>query len=726
MALKDLVYFKEKDNLQGKKDASLIVDCHNCPQKENDFFKSQNCLYCFLKILYNYRNSKFDYVSILSYEFLVKPDKFNIFFEYFKILKKVKRINRKIEKIREDNCSYKEFKCKIIPEFFTLHKIRDFEYIDPILVYNVFEKRKMIIKAKKIKDSICLNCKNNIEKSIQNILKILNNLEIIQKFKEFQVNNEKNQDFHSFYEFFFTHSPLLVNTIKSIQFEKKENKGRILTSYDIGKYNILKVSIYENSYEIEKKYTVDLFYKGEVREDYFEYIIQDIHQNLEVAEFDQLIALEDLIKIYKREALRIVNSKYNLLKPINKQLSLISVLKKINLEKLFPLLIDDFIEEIFLDSPKDEIYINHQKYGRCRTEISLNSKEIDRIKTFIRLYSGQRLDIMNPSIKFVIKNKYFYCRFSIDVEPIQINNFALDIRKLNKNILTIQDLLKNGTLDPLIASFLYFNILRRKNITVTGETDTGKTTLINALDMLTPKEFRKIYIENITESLNEFKYGKHQLKYRVDSLEESVLHNYSKSNQIKTLLHRTPDIIYLGEILTKDEAEAMFHCLAAGLRGFQTIHSRDIDSLMNRFLFHFKINMSCLSDLDLIVLMKKQLNERRVVGVFEICRSPNTNNSLYRTIFEYNPETYKWLLTKSIYETGVISDLTKYETLSKEKFLLYIKTFNEIFEFLLKNKKLSNFELVDLFHKISYNSLRSIGKIKQFWNKWKKNRSLNL
>ena len=186
-------------------------------------------------------------------------------------------------------------------------------------------------------------------------------------------------------------------------------------------------------------------------------------------------------------------------------------------------------------------------------------------------------------IKLVIKNHYFYCRFAIDIEPIQIESFALDIRKLNKNVFTIQDLLKNGTLNSSIAAFLFFILLRRRNITITGETDTGKTTLINALDLLAPKEFRKIYVENVTESLRQIGLGKHQLKYRVDSLEDHPSKNYSKSNLIKTLLHRTPDLIYLGEILIKEEAEAMFHCLAAGLKGFQTIHANSIGSLINRF-----------------------------------------------------------------------------------------------------------------------------------------------
>lgn len=725
MALKDLTYFSEKDSLEGKKDIFLILDCYNCPHNENDFFKSEKCIYCFLNVLYKYRDRKFDFLSILCNEILVNADQFNLFLDYFKILKKVKKINYKIKKIRDEKCKYKEFKCKSLPNFFSHHKIMEYEFYNPILIYINFKNNVSYFKKNGNNDSICQICINSIKTSEDYVLRLLNNLHIIQKFKDFQTESGKSKSINNFYQYFFLGKTFVFNSIEKHQIGRLFNEKKVLKSYNTGKYDVFKVKIYENSYEIEKNYKVDFFYKGEQQEDYFEKISQSLHQNIEIAEFDQLISLESLIKMYKREARKVLNSKFKLSKSVNKKIGFIIVLKKLNLEKLFPLLIDDFIEEIFLDSPKDEVYINHQTYGRCRTQIRFNSKEIERIKTLIRLYSGQRLDFMNPSIKFVIKNKYFYCRFSIDVEPIQINNFALDIRKLNKNILTIQDLLKNGTIDPLIAAFLYFNIISRKNITVTGETDTGKTTLINALDLLTPKEFRKIYIENITESLNEFEYCKHQLKYRVDSLEGSISSNYSKSNQIKTLLHRTPDTIYLGEILTKDEAEAMFHCLAAGLRGFQTIHSKDIDSLINRFIYHFNINRSCLNDLDLIILMKKDFNKRKVVGVFEINKSHDTRNSICNSIFKYNPETEEWLLTKPLYDTNVIVDLTKYIALTRERFLSFIKIFNQIFEFLLLNKKLSNIELVDFFHKISYYSLRTIDQLEHFWNKWKKNRSLN-
>ncbi|MCK4239319.1 MAG: Flp pilus assembly complex ATPase component TadA, partial [Candidatus Lokiarchaeota archaeon] len=370
------------------------------------------------------------------------------------------------------------------------------------------------------------------------------------------------------------------------------------------------------------------------------------------------------------------------------------------------------------DQPHDKIYLNHQIYGRCRTEISFNLEEIERIKTFLRLYSRERLDIIHPSVKSVIKNKYFYCRFSIDISPLQLNGFCLDIRKLNKNIFSIPDLIFYQTLSSEIASFLYFCILKRINLTVTGETDTGKTTLINAFDLLTPKEFRKIYVENAVESLDELKFDMHQVKYKTQSLENIENSQFTKSNLIQTLLHRTPDIIFLGEILTMEECKALFHCLSAGLRGFQTIHSKDISTLINRFLYHFNIERICLNDLDLIILMKKLPIGRKIVEISEI--SVNKGISVEK-IFDYNPMTNNWVRKKNLYHTNIIKKIIKYEHLPEEDFNLMINLFKEIFEFLSRFRFNKIADLVSIFNIIGFlASKNNYLELIQFWEKTKK------
>ncbi|MFX0058716.1 MAG: ATPase, T2SS/T4P/T4SS family [Candidatus Hodarchaeota archaeon] len=672
------------------------------------------------------RNKSFKQISIENIETLIKRSQTQNILYYFKTLIKIKRNLKRIRYLYQIKCSYKEFNCRYLPDLKSLFILNTSQIYNPIYLYNLVSNIIKLIKKRDLIDLKCKNCFYKINNLLKTILEVLGSLKIILDYKDFQRTAETSQRFSNFYEELFPKTNYLLEDDIEINRLKNTYRGDLIDTYDIGDQKLFQINIFNITNENEKKYEITSCFKTKIENTYIEKIIIDIENNLDNLKISQIIPLEKLIRTYQEKALNYIESKYHFSFEEKMNISFLTALKKINLIKLFPLLIDDYIEEIFLDSPKEFVYINHQKFGRCRTEVKFNLNELNRLKTFLRIYSGKRLDYVNPSIKLVIKNTYFYCRFSIDVEPIHVHNFALDIRKLNKNILNIQDLLKNYTLNPKMAAFLYFNLLRRKNITVTGETDTGKTTLINALDLLTPKEFRKIYIENIIESLNQTSFSRHQLKYKVDSLEESFNNKFSKHNQIKKLLHRTPDIIYLGEILTKEEAAAMFHCLSAGLRGFQTIHSKNIDSLINRLLYHFGIHPSCLHDLDLIILMKKNRDKRKIISISEINQDFEKSNDFYKNLFNYNPQLNNWCLIMNLYETNTILQLKQYEDINKERFSAFIETYEDIFNYLKNTNKISNFDLIEFFDNVSFYSCLSINELKQFWEQWKKNRRLNL
>ena len=705
--------FQKRENIEGKQEYILIITCNTCKELKKGLIINKNCMTCILNHLFQNKGKKFSYLKIEFYEHLIEFKQFSLFIEYFKEVKKLKKKYQLIEDLRYKECLFKDFACRLFLDSESVFRVNNDFFLDPIQIYRDLHKLLNIINERQKIYPNCNNCIQKIKSFIGSIIDTMNKSRIIKDFHKFEKIN-KNVESSTYYEFLLTQHYNFTEKKNEIQTINKEDT--LLEIYDIGKEKLFQISVYAKESETEKKYIIK-YNLDTLTNDIFERIVEITSKNIGVIKLDQIVPLENLIKMYENQAIREINTHYNLLESERNKIGYFTALKKLNLEKLFPLLIDDFLEEIFLDSPNDRIYLNHQKYGRCRTEIKFDSNDIERIKTLIRLYSSSRLDYSNPSIKYVLKNKFFYCRFAVDIEPININNFSLDIRKLNKNILTIQDLLKNKTLNSLMAAFIYFNLLRRKNITVTGETDTGKTTLINSFDLLTPKEFRKIYIENIIESLNQIEFGKHQVKYRVNSLDDTLDGHNSKSNHIKTLLHRSPDIIFLGEILTKEETEALFHCLAAGLRGFQSIHSNDIDSLINRFLFHFEINKSCLNDLNLILLMKKINNKRRIFSISEVVLE---EKKYYDEIFHYNPRSKKWDLLKNLYKTKLIDEIKKYEDLSEEKFNSIINIYQNIFDFLENNQKFKNSGLVDLFHNVSYYSNESLDSLKKFWNNWKK------
>ena len=714
---------QERCYFDGTKRSILIIDCNNCQEKKNNFTVTKNCLVCFFNCVYFYNNRRISNVLFNSQEYEIKFSQVGLFLEYYHKIKDIKKLTKKFETIRKKYCIYDEFGCKV---FLKTEFINDLDYKDPISLYVSLVKDISLVESYNIYDSNCIDCLKEINNLLKMIIGLLDKIQIISNFKNRNAKNNFLLKPLEFYQSLFTETFLMKESEKTKTISSKiKQKEDIIDVYEVGKDQLFQITIYNVREEYEKRYTAEIFFESVSYKSLYLKIIQDCLNTMTSIKFNQVIPLERLIKIYKKEILVFLDKKFNNLSNKDKRkIALFVALKRIKLIRLFPLLIDDNIEEIFLDSQNDKIYINHQRFGRCITDLRLSAAEIERLKTFLRIYSGLRLDYTNPSIKFVIKNTYFHCRFAIDIEPLHINNFGLDIRKLNKNIFSIQDLLKNETLSPSMAAFLYFALIHKLNITATGETDSGKTTLINALDLLTPKEFRKIYIENAVESLNQVEFGKHQLKYIVDSLESSEarikgIKEYSKANQIKILLHRSPDIIYLGEILTKEEANALFHCLAAGLRGFQTIHSKTNDSLLNRLVNFFNIDSSCLNDLDLVVLMKKSYYKRKMISISEIHRENGSYANKLENIFDYIPESQEWRLMKPLYNANVIQKLKKFEDLNEERFIAIMEVYNDVFQHLLKVPRIENHDVVSFFHKLSYFSFKSMDQLKYFWDRWK-------
>jgi len=720
-----LSYFQVNDALDDKKEKILIINCSICSSLEDGRNFSRECIYCVLKNLYLNKNRIDKTTSVKGHDHQIEYDQFSSILAFFNKINSIKKIWKKIDNIGKVKCKYQEFNCRIGSLYNFPFSTDNSPIYEPILIFNSILDKMNELKGIEVISYDCQKCIRKVLSLLESILDVFNKLDIIQKYKKFSTKNNGTNCIIDFYNHIVFGTPIASITKNFTNNSFIKSRSDLIETYSIEKNEIFQILIFDVINEYEKHYVVKFSFQSSGEEDFFKKIVRDAKSNLKLLDSDKIISLEELISFYQINAKHYLAPKYKLSKNEIESISFVSALHKLKIEKIFPLLIDDQIEEIFLDSPTDKIYINHQKYGRCRTDIKLDIKDIERLKTFLRLYSGRRLDFSNPSIKIVIKNKYFYCRFAIDVGPVQLYDFALDIRKLNKNIYTIQDLLKNGTLNPTISAFLYFLLLRRVNITVTGETDTGKTTLINALDLLTPKEFRKIYVENIIESLNQSMYQKHQLKYQVDSLEEQSTRQTSKQNQIKNLLHRTPDIIYLGEILTKEEAEALFHCLAAGLKGFQTIHSNNIDSFLNRIIHHFKIDISCLSDLGLLILMKKNRKRRIIASIVEMKNKIDKANKIYNTLFKFDPHLKNWSAFKSLYVSNLVEQIRKYEDLSQDKFQTLFELYQDVFKTLYQINKLDNYKLVELFDRLSFYSLTNVKTLCVFWENWKNSCSLN-
>jgi len=291
------------------------------------------------------------------------------------------------------------------------------------------------------------------------------------------------------------------------------------------------------------------------------------------------------------------------------------------LYQLIPMLLDERIEELYLDKPDGKVYFDHQKYGRCKTNVKLGGYDITRLITLLRAESNLHLDRKNPSLKTDVRLLGVSLRIAVSLPPLAADGFHMEIRRAKTRPFTLYDLIRNGTLTEEIAAALLFALYQRFNITITGPPGAGKTTLLNALDLQTPKEWRKIYIEDALESrLNP---NHNQVRVRVDPIDETNASS-NKSVEIVKSLHKSPDYLILGEIQTAEHSQALFQAIGAGIRTLQTCHSSSASSLVSRWKASHNIEDQSIALMDIIVVLERPepgKSYRRVTEISEIRRS---------------------------------------------------------------------------------------------------------
>ena len=286
--------------------------------------------------------------------------------------------------------------------------------------------------------------------------------------------------------------------------------------------------------------------------------------------------------------------------------------------RIFPIMLDEMTEEVYMDGPNCSLYFDHQKMGRCVTSSIFDETEVPRIVTFLRSESNLHLDRSNPSLKMELNLFGSILRVSASVPPLSSDGLSMEIRRARKQPFTIKHLIENNTITREAAAILLLAITSRLNITITGGPGTGKTTLLNALDSVTPRWWRKIYIEDAIES--RIIRDHHQVRLQVDPVDE-YQKRLNKSEEIIKCLHRSPDYLILGEIQTVEHSTALFQAVAAGLHSIQTCHSDSAASLITRWILGHNIEKSNLGLMDLIVTLERPRpgeSIRRVKEIVEI------------------------------------------------------------------------------------------------------------
>jgi len=268
---------------------------------------------------------------------------------------------------------------------------------------------------------------------------------------------------------------------------------------------------------------------------------------------------------------------------LNKQQIAADVLAEaVGLGPLEALLAREDVSEIMVNSA-DQIFF--ESNGRIQqSEITFTSDQsvlraIERIVAPL----GRRIDESSPMVDARLRDG---SRVNAVIPPLALKGPCITIRKFMQERLTSDHLIKFGSINQAMVSFLQMVVMQKRNVVISGGTGSGKTTLLNVLSGFIPDSERIVTVEDAAE-LRLYQPNLVSLEARPGNQEGKGM--VSIRELVKNCLRMRPDRIVVGEC-RGGEAIDMLQAMNTGHDGsLTTVHANS--------------PRDCVARLEVLVLM---------------------------------------------------------------------------------------------------------------------------
>jgi len=239
---------------------------------------------------------------------------------------------------------------------------------------------------------------------------------------------------------------------------------------------------------------------------------------------------------------------------------------------LFPFISDPSIEEIWINAP-ERVFI--ARNGRSElTNLLLTADEVRNLIERALMWGGRRLDLSQPFVDARLPDG---SRLHVAIPEITSQHWAVNIRKHLMKHSQLDDLAEIGVMSVEISRFLKEKVSEGKNVLVSGGTQAGKTTLLNALVSAIPPNERVITIEEVFE-LKPLLPDVVAMQTRGSNIQGEG--EIELRRLIKEALRMRPSRLVIGEIREAESLDLLI-ALNSGLPGMGTIHANSArDAIM--------------------------------------------------------------------------------------------------------------------------------------------------
>lgn len=237
---------------------------------------------------------------------------------------------------------------------------------------------------------------------------------------------------------------------------------------------------------------------------------------------------------------------------------------------------DPEVTEVMINGYQD-IFV--ERAGRL-SKLDNHFESRQELETIITKFVSQSGRVVNESEPIVDTHLEDGSRVNVVMPPVALNGPIVTIRRFPKEAMTVEKLIRFGSITPEVAEVLELLVRARYNIFVSGGTGSGKTTFLNALSNFIPRDERIITIEDSAE-----------LQIRsIDNLVRLETRNAGPDGSgaitirdlIKSALRMRPDRIVVGEV-RGGEALDMLQAMNTGHDGsLSTGHANSTHDMLSR------------------------------------------------------------------------------------------------------------------------------------------------
>ena len=341
-----------------------------------------------------------------------------------------------------------------------------------------------------------------------------------------------------------------------------------------------------------------------------------------------------------------------------------------------PLMNDDRVEEISAtryDKPVRILHREFSEYGFMETNIQYESE--GRMQAFVRRLAqlgGTTISLAQPSLEVTLHDSGDRRVTATLGDEISRPGSTFSIRKQRERAITVAQLTageqpkwrppdhegvpapaaayeevhSHKTLSVLMVAYFWLLLERTTNVLVAGETNSGKTTLMNALLALMNPKAKIVTAEDVLEINlpDHLHWQRMKTRYHRAGLSPtSQKYEYGLGDLLKLGLRFSPTLLSLGE-MRGEESETLAAAITLGFSTMTTIHAENAERTIQRLTTPpMRFAEGHVRDITAVATMRKvSIGDgrvaRRLVSVDEI-RPVGPDGHVIVNVFRYDHQS---------------------------------------------------------------------------------------